>query len=140
MKSIFNTMKSSLVLEMKFYAPGSFNEHTQSLFLCAFPSLCYLLLSTQVVFVIFMNSWKYNTDLKFQLTRHTQETEFLNGAQFCPCSRFNCHTLNFNIISHRFKWYESWIVFNFLPSQWFMTLRQKGGDKFHISTNYNTKT
>lgn len=45
------------------------------------PSLCDLLLSIQVVFVIFTNSWEYNTDLKFHLfTRHTQKTEFLNST------------------------------------------------------------
>lgn len=82
MKSIFITRKSTL-LEMKLCAPGSFNA-------CTPPSLCYLLLSVQAGAVIFMMSQKYNTDLKFYLlTRHTQETEFLNGAQFCPCSRFN---------------------------------------------------
>lgn len=78
------------MLEMKLCAPGSFNACTPPVSPCASPSLCYLLLSVQVGAVIFMKSQKYSIDLKFHLlTRHTQETEFLSGAQFCSCSRFN---------------------------------------------------
>lgn len=83
------------MLEKTFYVPGPLKEQTQPIVPLYFPFPWLLVIEYSGGMCDSYESLEVQYRLKISPIDKTYSGDRILTAQYCPCSSFNCHTLNF---------------------------------------------